>query len=171
MDPTPHVYLLDIIMPGYRRIEHKLVFGPSPLFETMTLVAYPTRGFGVHLDVQPGQAFEFSGKYGTRLYLTAKGEVLPERLDEAWKAAHVSAPPPVEHIGVVSMTSPIESILTRVRIERADATSLVLAVVEEEREHFYPAFLAWLIPVLLVALGVWGLVKIRRARLAKSQPA
>jgi len=157
----------DLIPPGYKRVAHTLVVEPSPLLAAHDLVAYPVRGFGTAVRVVPGQPFEFSSKYGTKLYAVPRDRALPagpEVLRAEWFAGLASCPVPVVHVGSVPAASPTSSIETRLALEQLDPDTLRLTVVAESVERD-PATLA--IMAAAVLLGVMGLAWFARRRRAK----
>ena len=151
----------DLLMPGWRRIEHTLVIERAELPAGTRLVAAPTRGFGGMHAIEFGEPFDFSSKYGTRVYLVAAEETLTDRADEAWKAGHRSTTIPVTQVSSVPLTSPLESVRTTLRLAALDGERFELAVVGEDRR--YDAKLATLL-VGLVLAGIGALVWLRRRR-------
>ena len=105
----------DILAPGHRSISHQLVFESSPLFDDYCLVAAPIRGIGgVHVVV-PGQPFQFSSKYVTRLYLIPESVTENLKFDRENFDQWPSTLPPVSQIPSVPVTSPVASVVTTVR--------------------------------------------------------
>ena len=157
----------DVILPGNRNFKHQLVIEDGELFRTHQFVAAPVRGFrGVHLVV-PGEPFSFSSKYGTRIYAVPIGETIPAELDEAWKAAHVAAEIPVAEVASVPLTSPIDSLVTRLEIAELFGAKLQLAVVSEERTWSSTAL--WVLGASAV-LGLGGLALVVRRRRGAALP-
>jgi hypothetical protein len=68
----------DVLLPGMKRVEHRLVLEPSELWTGRRIVAAPVRGFGGTHVVEPGVPFAFSTKYGTRLYVVPEAEAIPD---------------------------------------------------------------------------------------------
>jgi hypothetical protein len=102
----------DILLPGHKPISHQLVIAPSEHWTGRRIVAAPVRGFGGTHVVEPGVPFDFSSKYGTRLYVVPEAEALPDVVDDPWKTSHVSADIPVSEVASVPVTSPSTSIVT-----------------------------------------------------------
>lgn len=109
----------DILVPGTKSVQHRLVFEDSQLFREHRLVAAPVRGFaGVH-EVEPGVPIQFSSKYGTRLYLVPAGEELEGRL-EAGKLPWPSCAVPVAQKAAVKLISPVQSVVTTCQLTSID---------------------------------------------------
>jgi hypothetical protein len=160
----PDLVLADLIPPGQRPIVHELVLAEGPAWEDWGFLASPVRGFGGVTVIRPGEPFRFSGKYGTRIYAYRAGEAPPAELTDAWKAEHPSARPPVEHVGFVALTSPLTRLEHTLAVEAVAPDALRLAVVEQHRVHAWPGYLVWLVPLVLVAGGAFGFVRLRRRR-------
>lgn len=157
----------DIVFPGYRAIEHTLVVDPSPLLGQWTLLAHPVRGFGGLERVQPGTPFDFSGKYGTRLYAVPPGTTIPPDDSDAlvaWLPTLASAPIPVSEVKMVSVVSSVESMQSRVRIVAIGPDGLVVEPAGEETRR---APFASSVQLLAGAAGVFGVVLLLRRRRAK----
>lgn len=164
--------LLDVLMPGYRAVRHELVFAPSPELEQWTLVASGELGIGPeNAIVVPGVPLTFSSKYRTRFYAARKDEVIPGHLSDEWRAGHASSLPPVAEIHSVPYLSPIESVLTTVRVARIDEHALVLAVAHEETTYAFPQLALWVGVATLLVAGLVGLFLLRRRQRAKSEAA
>ena len=158
----------DVLLPGQRSIPHKLVILPSENWAGKHIVAGPTRGFGGAHVVEPGVPFEFSTKYGTRLYVVAQSEPIPQSLDEAWKAAHLSAEIPVTEISSVSVSSPVESVLTTLSIARWTDSNLELSVTSQVSR-----INRWVLGAMAGAavLGLCGFALVLRRRRRAEQAA
>lgn len=154
----------DLIPPGYKRVSHTLVVEPSPLLAAHDLVAYPVRGFGTAVRVVPGQPFDFSSKYGTKLYAVPRDRALPahpEVVRREWFEGFASCSVPVVHVGSVPVASPTLSIETRLVLEQLDPDTLRFSVVGETVERD-PATLA--VMAAAVVLGTLGLAWFARRR-------
>lgn len=155
----------DILPPGQRPVVHELVVLPTPVLDGWKIVAAPVAGFSGHTLVVPGEPFRFSTKYGTRLFACAADEGLPERLDEAWMAAHRPTPIPVEQVASVAMTSPLERLTTRLSIDAIGPERIALHVVDEQRVNSFPPAAIGAALVATAALGLFGLMLVRRRRI------
>jgi hypothetical protein len=152
----------DVLLPGTRPVSHQLVIEPSELWAGRRIVAFPVRGFGGAHLVEPGRPFDFSSKYGTRLYVAVESEPVPESVDRDWAAGRLAAEIPVREIASVPLTSPLESLVTTLRILRLDGAHFELAVVDQT-EQYDPSLVAVLCALALLAAS--GLVyAIRRRR-------
>lgn len=111
----------DLIPPGHKSVKHELVFVDSASLDSHRLVAAPIRGLHGVMEVQAGQRFRFSTKYGTRFYLVPDDlRPLPE-FDRELFAQWPSVAPPISETRSASMISPVASALTTLRL--ADVTS------------------------------------------------
>ena len=151
----------DILLPGTKSVSHQLVIEASEHWTGKRIVAFPVRGFGGTHVVEPGKPFDFSSKYGTRLYVVPESEPVPQSVDPSWTAGHVAADIPVSEVSSVPLTSPLESIVTTLRIRELDGARFELAVVDETKRHD-----PWLIAALCAAalLGGLGLCFLIRRR-------
>jgi hypothetical protein len=146
---------LDLLQPGHREVVHELVMEPSPHFESFDIVAFPVRGFGGHTRVLADQPFEFSSKYGTRIYALQPGAEVPDDREALHALAQASGDLPVSEVSSVALTSPVESVLTRLRIESIADGALRLQVVEHH-ESFEPGFpIALGVALLLFSASAW----------------
>jgi len=152
----------DVLLPGTRPVSHQLVVEPSEHLTGKRIVAFPVRGFGGTHLVEPGKPFDFSSKYGTRLYVASDAESVPESLEPAWEASHLAAEIPVSEVSSVLLASPLESIVTTLRISQLDATRFELAVVDEVRRHDRKWIAALCAVALLGWFGLWYLIRRRR---------
>lgn len=160
---------LDVLPPGSRSVRHELVIEPSAALEPWTLVASNESGLGpADVIVQPGVPFRFSSKYRTRFYAAHKDEVIPGRLSDEWRAGHASAAPPVTEVHSVPFLSPIEAVLTTVRVEHIDERALTLVVAREDTTYVHTQLALWVGVAALLAGGLVGLVVLRRRQRAKS---
>jgi hypothetical protein len=151
----------DVLLPGMKRVEHRLVLEPSELWTGRRIVAAPVRGFGGTHVVEPGVPFAFSTKYGTRLYVVPEAEAIPDDADEGWKASHLAADVPVSEIYSAPVASALESIVTTLRIGALDGQRFELALVaqEEVRDSRVLAVMG-----AAATLGLVGLVLVLRGR-------
>lgn len=151
----------DLVLPGTKRVSHQLVIAPSEVWTGQRIVALPVRGFGSHAEVERGVPFDFSTKYGTRLYVLAAAEEVPRVVDQAWREKHVSADIPVREISSVPLTSPLESALTTLRITALDGERFELVLVDTDERYD-----GWALAALAGAfvLGVTALMYLRRRR-------
>lgn len=158
--------LADLVLPGTKGVVHELVLEDGPAWKEWGFVGFPMRGFHGVERLEPGRPFRFSGKYGTRIYAVPIGEDVPAELDAAWCALHANSTPPVGEVKHVGTWDPLERVLTRVRVDGVEGTSLRLSVATETREHAWPPFLSWAVPIVLVAGGIALIVRLRRGRRA-----
>jgi hypothetical protein len=150
--------LADLIPPGQKGVTHQLVFVDSPALAQHRLVAAPVHGFRGTTEVVAGQPFDFSSKYGTRLYVIPKEVVPLPEFDPNLYSQWPSAEPPVGEITSVPVVSPVTSILTKVRL--ADVTSGLpkLEVVMDEKfadSHVRFSWGSYLWrPLVLIPVGI-----------------
>lgn len=161
-------FLADLVLPGTKPVEHRLVLDPGPHGTEWRFLAFPVRGFGGVEHVLPEQPFEFSSKYGTRIYAVRPDETVPERPDAEWITKHPVGAIPVSEVHAVGLADPLSSVETRLRVDGVDATAVRLSIVGEEREHAWPPFLTWAVPAGGVALGVFLLLCFVRRRSART---
>lgn len=148
----------DVLLPGTRPVEHVLVLDWAEVPDGTRFVASPMRGFHGHHVIRRGEPFAFSGKYGTRILVAPPGAVLPapERAvrGEGWPSAAV----PVAEVASAALASPLQRVVTTLRVARVDERELELAVTGEQR--FGPAGLPLDGPLWLpiAAIGLAGAV-------------
>lgn len=155
----------DVLMPGEKPVSHQLVIEPSEHWAGRRIVAFPVRGLGGSNVVEPGVPFDFSSKYGTRLYSVPDSEPVPISVDAEWAASHLSADIPVSEVASVPLTSPLESIVTTLRIRELNGARFELAVVDEAKRHDPMLIAALCAAALLGGLGLLVLIR-RRKRAA-----
>ena len=101
----------DTLAPGTRAVHHSLVFEASDELREHRLIASPVNGFsGVH-EIVADEAFTFSSKYGTRLYLVPEGEEVaapPAGGELPWP----NCPVPVAEVTAVNRMSPVSAVRT-----------------------------------------------------------
>jgi hypothetical protein len=114
--PMAEPLLADLIPSGHKAVTHQLVFVDSPALAHHRLVAAPVRGLHGTTEVVAGQPFQFSSKYGTRLYLIPKDVMPLPKFDRDLYSQWPSEEPPVGEITSVPMVNPVASILTKVRL-------------------------------------------------------
>ncbi len=158
----------DVLPPGHKSVRHEMaVEGTVPA--GFRLVASPVRGFGGVHEVQSGQPFSFSSKYGTRLYLLPLDQPLPSQWSEAWLEQHPHSDTFAE-VASVPAGTPLARVLTTWRIDGVDGQAIRLERLGEERFDGFGARLPaggewwWL---LVVAAGGAVLA----VRLWRSRPA
>ncbi|MEM7455910.1 MAG: hypothetical protein AAF456_16280 [Planctomycetota bacterium] len=106
----------DITPDGHRDIRHRIVFEDSPALEEHTLIASPQAGFNGVVEIKPGEAFDFSSKYGTRFYVVPPGTAVPTEFDRELLDQWPSTRPPRGEIRSVVIASPVASALTTVKL-------------------------------------------------------
>jgi len=152
----------DILLPGHRPVSHQLVIEASELWTGKRIVAFPVRGVGGTHVVEPGQPFGFSSKYGTRLYVATGSEPVPDSADAAWTASHVAAAIPVSEVSSVPLISPLEAIVTTLRIRALDGARFELEVVDESRRNDPRLIGLWWSVALFGGFGMAWLIRRRR---------
>jgi hypothetical protein len=154
----------DVLPPGQRAVVHELVLVPSRALDGWTIVAAPTAGFGGHHVIVPGEPFGFSSKYGTRLFAATADESIPSELDDAWMLRHRATEIPVARVSSVPLTSPLQRITTRLFVDSVGPSRVSLHVVDEQRVNAFPPGFVWAGIGVLAALGLFGLMLVRRRR-------
>lgn len=162
----------DVLPPGHRPVVHELVVEASSHFTELDFHAAPIRGlappdgFGIHARIVPGEPFAFSSKYGTRIYALAKGATFPEDRAAMAAVAVASGDIPVQATTGVPAISPVERVLTTLRIASVADGRIELQVVgeHEDWDALVPAVVG-----LTFAVGVAGMIVLARRR--KAQPA
>lgn len=122
----------DILMPGHKPVSHILVFQESDLFQQHRLVAAPIKGLAGWVEVQPGQPFNFSNKYGTRIYWVPQ-EVKIEEFDPAVFEQWPHVPPPVHEVASLPLSSPVSQVVTQLAFTGVLDGLPVVEVVSEQR--------------------------------------
>jgi len=144
----------------------------TPHFEAYELFAWPVRGLSGKTHIVPGEPFRFSSKYGTRIFGFDKGAQFPQT-DIGWidgdPTAATLAEQGVRAVGAIPVAeqnsaplgSPVERVLTRLRVVSVANGEVRLEVVDEVVERD---------PLSVLALGgalsagVVGLLMLVRAR-------
>ncbi len=162
---TPAPSAPDVVLPGTRPVVHTLVLEGDAAGRR--LVAAPTRGFGM-AEVQLGEPFRFSSKYGTRLWLFDSALELPTRYDaELFRQRGDSLALPSE-VSAVPLIHPLGRVRTTLRLSGVAEGEPKLELVDEERLTLWgrPTSEADLIVALLgvAGVGVIALVLLRRRR-------
>jgi hypothetical protein len=168
----------DVLPPGHRSLTHELVLEASPLFEVFELYAWPVAGFSGETHIVPGQAFQFSSKYGTRIFAFDKGAKFPAAAI-AWIDHDPSAADLTEHgvraVGAIPVQeqdsapigSPVERVLTHLRVAAVADGEVRLEVVGEDVERDQSTLLAL---GGALSAGVVGLGLLLRARRRAGAP-
>lgn len=162
----------DLIPPGFKSVEHKLVFVESQMLQDHRLVAAPVRGFKGVAEIQAGIPFRFSSKYRTRFYLVPKDMDLPSDFDQEQFANWPSVEPPCTEVSVAPLISTVASALTTLRLAGiASDGSLQIEIVKHQ---IFDSFgnRAGMVNFALRTLGlvtcglliIGGLYHIRRSR-------
>jgi len=129
---TAKVAKADILMPGHKPVSHVLVFQESELFHQHRLVAAPIKGLGGWTEVQPGQPFEFSNKYGTRIFLIPK-DVKIEKFDSVAFDQWPHVPPPVQEVASLPLSNPVSGIVTQLAFTGVFEGRPAVQIVSEQR--------------------------------------
>lgn len=150
----------DLMMPGHRRVEHRLVLEWDAEEHGERFYAHPTAGFGGQIEIQPEVPFGFSSKYGTRIYAVPNGELFVsegrEGPDPSWAVGEI----PVGQVSSVRVGSTLRSIETRLRVVGVADGRIELVVAGEDRKRALWPYLA----VVAVGLGLVGGLMMRRKR-------
>ena len=163
----------DLIPPGNKGVSHKLVFVDSPLLKSHRLIAMPVRGFGGHEEVQPDRPFQFSSKYGTRLYVVPNDFVLPTKVNPGEPLPFPSCDVPVSSTTYVPIFSPIASLRSTCKLVAVEDDAIQVELVDhvELNSNGRPVtLLNTVLPMLVIsATGLIGCGFIwRRARISKT---
>ncbi|MCB9914348.1 MAG: hypothetical protein H6828_04240 [Planctomycetes bacterium] len=155
----------DVLPPGYHDVEHVLVLEGDA--HGWRLVAAPTAGFGVR-EVRVGEPFEFSSKYGTRLWAFAAGAAVPERWEAGTFEGHALVADLPAEVASVPLRNPVQRVETHLALEGLADGELRLRRVSETRTGSVRGALGTMLPGALigalVALGVVALLVVRRGR-------
>jgi len=158
----------DLIAPGHKPIQHQLVLEASAHFEQHRFFAEPMRGFHGFHEIRPGEPFDFSSKYSTRIFALPR-DVTLEAGAKVAPLAVASGDIPVSETSSVVLTSPVERVETRLKFVRVENGVLELAVVSSD-EQYSGAMLAAIGGG--IALCATGLVLFaRRRQRSAAQPA
>jgi len=128
------VLVLDLIAPGHKPVQHQLVLEASAHFEQHRFFAEPVQGFHGFQEIRPGEPFDFSSKYGTRIFALPR-EVTPDAGAKVASLAVASANIPVSEVSSVVLASPLERVETRLKLARVENGAIELAVVASEEQH------------------------------------
>jgi len=120
----PLVANADLILPGYKRVQHDLVLTWHEGLSEVMLVAYPTRGFGTAHVVEKDAAFSFSSKYSTRIYAVPSDATLPEMREDWLEVPWARAEIPVGEVSAVRTNDPVARLVTKLRVTRAGAEGI-----------------------------------------------
>ncbi len=170
---TSHPLAPDLLPPGHHAVRHELVL-EWPADAGWRFVASPVRGFGGTTVIAAGEPFDFSGKYGTRIYAVPAAAPLPngdQRLgDVAWPNAAV----PVAEIASVPIGHPLARVVTTVRVTAVRNGTIEFVRTGEQRfdtlGHELGA-LTWLPLAVTAAAGAFWLTRLARAqRAAEERP-
>ena len=159
----------DLIPFGNKGVSHKLVFVDSPLLTSHRLIATPVRGFGGHEEVRPNRPFQFSTKYGTRLYVVPADFEVPEKVTHDQPLTYPSCDVPVSSTTFVPLHSPTASLRSTCKLIAVSDDSIEVELVSHEEldSSGQPVNLfKTAVPLLLIAAtGLAGCVLIwRRVR-------
>ncbi len=164
----------DVVLPGFRPVAHELVLEASPHFAEFDFFAAPTAGFGGCTRIVPGEPFQFSSKYRTRIYALPKGATCPEGYrpasgtTAAAEVALASGDIPVQDTGSVPAISPVEHVSTTLRIASVADGAIRLEVVDEDVD--WDPRVAWVVG-LAFAVGAGGILVLVRRRRARADAA
>lgn len=146
----------DVLMPGHRLIDHRAVIQAHPAFDTLDLWAFPVRGFAGATHIEPGVAFEFSSKYGTRVYALPKGTAASALETREDFAAFPSAAMPVAEESSVPVLSTLESIESELALQWGPSTAFTLTHRSDRRQRNTSLVLAWCASIGIAGLGlIW----------------
>lgn len=146
----------DVLMPGHRPIEHRAVIQANPAFDSFEWWAFPVRGFGGAIHIEPGVAFEFSSKYGTRIYALPKGTPPSALQTREYFAAFPSAAIPVAEEASVPVLSTLESVESELALQMGPGTEFTLTHRSDRRQRNTSLVLAWCASIAIAALGlIW----------------
>ena len=156
----------DFLPIGHRPVVHELVIQDDPLFARYRIVAGPMHGFHVLEGVRPGVPFEFSSKYGTKLYALPLGAPMPtdaphlEGFPADWPEQSLTGAIPRGEVRSVPIHSGVYRVLTTLRIEGHTATMFELAVEREERWDRNGQLIGWGSSLVLLGFTLAGLIGI-----------
>lgn len=159
---------MDVMVPGHKRVEHRLVLDWNREALPFQFVATPTHGFaGVH-PIRPGEPFRFSSKYGTKILALPSSMALPTDgrkldADPSWPKCSI----PIAEISSMPATHPVAVIETSLRITKVTDSSIEFESLGERRLDADGRELGgshvW--PLLLIAIGgIAGLAYLGTAR-------
>lgn len=147
------VLALDLIAPGHKPVQHKLVLEDSAHFEQHRFFAEPVRGFSGFQEIRPGEPFDFSSKYSTRIFALPR-DAQPDAGAKVASLAVASGDIPVSETESVALTSPIERVETRLKIVRVENGAIELAVVSSDEQYSGPMLAAIGGGIALCATGL-----------------
>lgn len=154
----------DLVAPGHRPVSHQLVVEASAHFEQHRFFAEPVRGFSGFHEIRPGEPFDFSSKYGTRIFALPR-DVAPDAGAKVAPLAVATGEIPVSEVSSVVLTSPVERVETRLKLVRVENGVLELSVVASDEQYSRPMLAAIGGGVALCAVGLVLFAR-RRARVS-----
>lgn len=131
--PLPANPLPDVLPPGHHGVEHDVVLEWGDLGDDLRLVAFPCRGFGGVTEIQAGEPFSFSSKYGTLIWAVPTTANFPEDREAAAATTWARARVPVGEISSAPMADPLARVVTTVRVTDVRPDGIDFTVVGERR--------------------------------------
>ncbi|MBL4770810.1 MAG: hypothetical protein JKY61_06640 [Planctomycetes bacterium] len=163
----------DMTPAGFKKID-LLVAIENPLdFDGWQVVAATHFGPAHMTVVEPNVPFLFSSKYGTRVYAVPTGATLPEansfgHTERSEFSEFPATMPPVTAASTASIFSPIDQVLTTLRIVAIGEDGIEFETVGSERFDAEGQNVGWLrlwaMELGLVAFGLVALFLLRRRR-------
>ncbi|MCA9000421.1 MAG: hypothetical protein KDB61_00760 [Planctomycetes bacterium] len=168
---------MDVVTPGFRKIVQQVQVENPDEFEGWTLLAVTRWGPAHMARIAPNVPFPYSAKYDTRIYALPAGTKIPMEAMKSDGSRDVfdefgSGAPPVDQADQVAIVSPVRRSLTTVRVLGIDESGVRL---ERIGTQLFDAdgdeigvMRVWGLPLGAIALGVVGLIWIRRRRKARA---
>jgi hypothetical protein len=157
----------DLIAPGHKPVQHQLVLEASAHFEQHRFFAEPVHGFSGFQEIRPGEPFDFSSKYSTRIFALPR-DVTPDAGAKVASLAVASGNIPVSETSSVVVTSPVERVETRLKLVRVENGVLELAVVASDEQYSGAMLAAIGGGIALCATGLVLFARSRQRSAAKS---
>ena len=157
---------LDVLPPWHKPVQHELVLELAPGLPNVRIVAGPLRGFGTFEAVEAGVPFEFSSKYGTRLFAVPADVPLPASLTADWLEVFPASGGFAE-VSSVPVGRPLERVVTTYRVTAIEGRAVATVRVDEARfdsgGHVLGAGISSALLLTLALLGALGLRMLARS--------
>ncbi|MEX1026019.1 MAG: hypothetical protein WD226_13175 [Planctomycetota bacterium] len=165
---------VDVLPRGDHRVKNEVVFVESEALRAVRLVASPTAGFGGVEEVEVGQPFPYSLKYGTKVYAVPRGielEFPSSFRDQDWPCSTVE----IGGHDTASDFSPVYARLITVKLlavgpERLELERVDRVEIDQNGQPVDPSMI-YLRTAGWVALGLFLLIALRRHRQRRAAKA
>ncbi len=167
----------DLTTPGFRKVTQEVAIENPNDFDGWQVVAAMFLGPSHVTLVEPNVPFRYSSKYTTKIYAVPSGvDVSPLQTSPGTRResleGFMSTRIPVSLPPSVSILSPVERTLTTLRIVGISDEGIQVVAVREQQfdsaDQSLGWFRLWGPPLGAIALGILGLIFLRRRRLRRA---